>query len=70
MVRPAYRPLWRTSTLPMTHTIKFTTIWSTKEVTFLDTRVHLDRGQLETDLHVKPIDTHQYLCPAVVTPGT
>ena len=42
-------------------TIKFTATWSTKEVIFLDTRVYLDGGQLETDLHMKPTDTHQSL---------
>ena len=39
-------------------TIKFTANWSTKEVIFLDT---LRNGLVETDLHIKPTDTHQYL---------
>ena len=42
-------------------TIKFTASWSAEEVTFLDTRVYLEDGQIGTDLHVKPTDTHQYL---------
>ena len=42
-------------------TIKFTASWSAEEVTFLDTRVYLRDGQIGTDLHVKPSDTHHYL---------
>ena len=42
-------------------TIKFTATWSTEEVVFLDTRVYLKNQQIETDLYVKPTDTHQYL---------
>ena len=42
-------------------TIKFTANWSTKEVVFLDTRVYLRNSLVETDLHIKPTDTHQYL---------
>ena len=42
-------------------TIKFTTEWSRSSIPFLDTRVLLENGQLTTDLHVKPTDTHQYL---------
>ena len=43
------------------NTIKFTANWSTEEVTFLDTRVYLRNGLVETNLHIKPTDTHQYL---------
>ena len=46
---------------PHRSTIKFTALWSAEEVTFLDTRVCLRDGQIGTDLHVKPTDTHQYL---------
>ena len=42
-------------------TIKFTAEWSRSSIPFLDTRVLLENGQLTTDLHVKPTDTHQYL---------
>ena len=42
-------------------TIKFTATWSTEEVVFLDTRVYLKDGRIETDLHTKPTDKHQYL---------
>ena len=41
--------------------IKFTANWSTEEVSFLDTRVYLKNGKVETDLHTKPTDKHQYL---------
>ena len=42
-------------------TIKFTADWSAQEVTFLDTRVYIKDGRVETDLHVKPTSKHQYL---------
>ena len=42
-------------------TIKFTAEWSKESVSFLDTTVKLEDGQLVTDLFVKPTDTHQYL---------
>ena len=42
-------------------TIKFTAEWSAKEVIFLDTRVYIKNGKVETDLHVKPTSKHQYL---------
>ena len=41
--------------------IKFTANWSTEEVSFLDTRVYMKNGRVETDLHTKPTDKHQYL---------
>lgn len=43
------------------HTIKFTATFSQQQVIFLDTRVYIKEGHLETDLHVKNTDTHQYL---------
>ena len=49
-------------------TIKFTASWSTKEVAYLDTRVYLDGGKIETDLYVKPTDIHQYLLPSSCHP--
>ena len=42
-------------------TIKFTTEWSQKSMNFLDVTVSLINGQIETDLYVKPTDSHQYL---------
>ena len=42
-------------------TVKFMANWSAEEVVFLDTRVCLRNGFVETDLHIKPTDTHQYL---------
>ena len=43
-------------------TIKFTASWSDKEIPFLDTLIRLNPdGSLETDLYVKPTDTHMYL---------
>ena len=43
------------------HTIiKFTAIWSSEEITFLDTPVYVKNGQLETNLRVKPTKTHRY----------
>ena len=42
-------------------TIKFTAEWSKEEINFLDVNVRLRNRQLETDLHIKPTDTHQFL---------
>ena len=42
-------------------TIKFTSKWSMEEIEFLDVKVVNESGVLETDLHVKPTDSHQYL---------
>ena len=42
-------------------TIKFTVEWSKEEINFLDVNVRLRNRQLETDLHIKPTDTHQFL---------
>ena len=39
--------------------IKFTANWSTEEVSFLDTRVYIKNGRVETDLYTKPTDKHQ-----------
>ena len=40
--------------------IKFTADWCAQEVTFLDTRVYIKNGRVETDLHVKLTSKHQY----------
>ena len=42
-------------------TMKFTAEWSSSSIPFLDNHVQLENGQLTTDLHAKPMDTHQYL---------
>ena len=42
-------------------TIKFTAEWSREEINFLDVNVRLRNRQLETDLYIKPNDTHQFL---------
>ena len=42
-------------------TIKFIATWEMEEVSFLDTQVCIKNGLIETDLHVKAMDTHQYL---------
>ena len=42
-------------------TIKFTAEWSKEEINFLDVNVRLRNRQLETELHIKPTDTHQFL---------
>ena len=42
-------------------TIKFTAEWSKTSINFLDVTVSLIEGVIETDLYVKPTDSHQYL---------
>ena len=41
-------------------TIKFTADWSKISINFLDVTVSI-AGVIETDLYVKPTDSHQYL---------
>ena len=41
--------------------IQFTHESSTKSISFLDLCVKLSQRKLETDLHIKPTDRHQYL---------
>ena len=41
--------------------IKLTMEYSEEGVTFLDTRVYLVNGVIETDLYIKPTDRHLYL---------
>ena len=47
----------------MHHTIKFTAEWSKTSINVLDVTVSLIEGVIETDtdLYVKPKDSHQYL---------
>ena len=42
-------------------TIKFAAEWSQTSVNFLDVTVSLIGGKINTDLYVKPTDSHQYL---------
>ena len=42
-------------------TIKFTAELAEEEINFLNINVILRNRQLETDLHIKPADTHQFL---------
>ena len=49
-------------------TIKFTAEWSQKSINFLDVTVSLIDGQIETDLYVKPTDSHQYLHSSLCHP--
>ena len=44
----------------MQPTIKFT-VDSSKTVNFLDVMVSIAEGVIETDLYIKPTDSHQYL---------
>ena len=49
--------------------IKFTHESSRESIPFLDLRVKLSQGKLETDLHIKPTDRHQYLHYSSSHPG-
>ena len=49
-------------------TIKFTAEWSKTSINFLDVTVSLIKGVIETDLYVKPTDSHQYLQSSVCHP--
>ena len=42
-------------------TSKFTAEGSKEEINFLDVNLRLKNSQLETDLHIKPTGTHQFL---------
>ena len=48
-------------------TIKFTADWS-KTIKFLDVTVSITEGIVETDLYVKPTESHQYLLPSSCHP--
>ena len=43
-------------------TIKFTADWSQKSINFLDVTLSLIDSQTETDLYVKPTDSHLCYC--------
>ena len=42
-------------------TTKFKADWSNTSIHFLDVTVSIAEGVRETDLYVKPTDSHQYL---------
>ena len=50
-------------------TIKFTYKWSEHEIEFLDVKVLNESGVLETDVFIKPTDSHQYLHRSSCHPG-
>ena len=50
-------------------TIKCTSSFSYNEIPFLDVKVMLLNGKLETDLYVKPTDKHQYLLKSSCHPS-
>ena len=50
-------------------TIKFTYKWSEHEIEFLDVKVLNESGVLETDVFIKPTDSHQYLHYSSCHPG-
>ena len=50
-------------------TIKFTSSFSYNEIPFLDVKVMLLNGRLETDLYVTPTDKHQYLLKSSCHPS-
>ena len=53
-------------------TIKFTHEYSNssnQSLPFLDVQVHLNNNQIQTDLHTKPTDKHQYLLKSSCHPA-
>ena len=49
-------------------TIKFTAEWSKTSINLLDVTASIAEGRIETDLYVKPTDSHQYLLPSSCHP--
>ena len=49
--------------------IKFSYKWSTHEIELLDVMVINESGVLETDVFIKPTDSHQYLHSSFCHPG-
>ena len=47
-------------------TIELTADWSKTSINFLDVTVSVTEGIIETDLYVKPTDSHQYFCRLLV----
>ena len=52
----------------MHQNIKFTTDWSKASINFKDITTSIQEGVIETDLYVKPMDSHQYLLPSSCHP--
>ena len=50
-------------------TIKFSYKWLQHEIEFLDVKVLNESGVLETDVFIKPTDSHQYLHHSSCHPG-
>ena len=48
--------------------IKFMADWSKTLISFLDVTVSITEGIIETDLYLKPNDSHQYLLPSSCYP--
>ena len=49
-------------------TIKLMADWPKPSINFLDVTVSMAEGVIETDLHVKPADSHQYLLSSSCLP--
>ena len=49
-------------------TRKFTVDWSKTSINFIYVMVSIAEGVIETDLYVKPTDSHQYLLPSSCHP--
>ena len=47
-------------------TIKITAEWLKTSINFLDVTVSIAEGIIETDLYVKPTDSHQYHPPVIL----
>ena len=52
----------------MAPTMKFPADWSKASANFLDATVSIAKSIIETDLYVKPADSHQYLLPTFCCP--
>ena len=51
-------------------TTKFTSKWSYKEEELLDVKLINNLGKLETDVYIKPTDSHQYIHQASCHPNS
>ena len=49
------------NTNKMHPTIKFTGLWSNTSINFLVVTVSIAEGIIETDIYVKPTDSHEFL---------
>jgi len=48
--------------------INFTYEYSTTNIAFLDTKIHISNNKIETEIYTKPTDSHQYLLPSSCHP--